>query len=96
MQVFIKLKSTTNATGPDESSSDFGLTYDGFGYGVSFPHFAGLLKNPEFKRYIAEVRDAEDSPVDPPEKRGRFETNIPVGTHFLSEGDNISDDADNE
>jgi hypothetical protein len=79
--VYIKLKSTTTATGPDESVTDLGLAFDGYGYGVSFPHFAGLLTSPEFIKYVEEVRETADSPAeDPPlEKRQR------VGEHFLAE-----------
>jgi hypothetical protein len=57
LQLLIKLKSTTNASGPDESNNCEGLSYDPFGYACPLPHFVGLLRSPELKRYVDEVRE---------------------------------------
>jgi hypothetical protein len=58
LQFFIKLKSTTNANGPDESNNSEGLSYDSYGYACSLPHVLGLLRSKDFKRYVGEVREA--------------------------------------
>jgi hypothetical protein len=45
----LKLKSTSGKRGPDESGSEDGLSYDGYGYGCSLPHFLNLLRSSKFR-----------------------------------------------
>jgi hypothetical protein len=61
-QVLIKLKSTTNTGGPDESASDLGLLYDGYGYNVSLPHFLGMLRTKNFADFVDSVRSVMSMP----------------------------------